>query len=103
MATLLDFNLLEQAAAKAIDEMRFKDALRIYFFMSDGDASLDGGYLGEVIGQCYEALDDVPAARFWYGRAIEENPEVCLKSREARTRLGRESYDDLLKLANSVA
>jgi hypothetical protein len=60
------------------------DALRIYYFMSDGDPSLDGGYLGKRIAQCYEALGELDAAKYWYGRAIEENPVVNSDCADAR-------------------
>ncbi|WP_428530520.1 hypothetical protein [Rhodopila sp.] len=92
----VDFNALERVAAKAIHEQRFKDALRVYLFMSDGDPSRDAGYLAEHIGPCYETLNDIPAARFWYRRAVEENPEVRLESVAAVKRLGHERYDDLV-------
>jgi hypothetical protein len=42
--------------------------------MADGDPSLDGGYLGMKIAECYEALGDLYAAKYWYHRAVEENP-----------------------------
>jgi hypothetical protein len=64
--------------------------------MSDGDPSLDGGYLGKRIAQCYEALRDLPAAKYWYGRAIEENPVVRADCIEAQRNLGNVSIDDLL-------
>jgi len=41
--------------------------------MADGDPSLDGGYLGMKIAQCYERLEKFGAAKYWYGRAVEEN------------------------------
>jgi hypothetical protein len=66
--------------------------------MSDGDASLDAGYLAERIGECYEAMNEIPAARYWHGRAVEENPQVNLKSAAARERLGLENYDALIAL-----
>lgn len=94
----MDFNVLERVAAKAVQEQRYSDAIRIYLFMGDGDPSLDAGYLAERIGHCYEALNDLPAARFWYGRAVEENPHVCLEAVAARERLGPERYEDLVKL-----
>ena len=97
----MNFNKLERAAAEAISDNRVQDAIRIYLFMSDGDPSLDGGYLAERIGKCYETLKDIPAARFWYGRAVEENPEVRVESRNARERLGSESYDQLLRLGSN--
>jgi len=42
--------------------------------MADGDRSLDGGYLAMRIGECHEAQGELHAARYWYGRAVEENP-----------------------------
>ena len=93
-----DFNALERAAAAAKRDDRHADALRIYYFMSDGDPSLDAGYLAERIAECYEALNDIPAARFWYGRAVEDNPEVRARSAAARERLGQEDYEALLAL-----
>jgi HEAT repeat protein len=94
----VDLNVLERVAAKAVREARYSDALRVYFFMSDGDQSLDADYLGEKIGQCYEAQGDIPAVRYWYRRAVEENPEVRLASVAALSRLGEESYGELVKL-----
>jgi tetratricopeptide (TPR) repeat protein len=94
----LDFNVLGRIAEKAMREGRHSDALRIYLFMSDGDPSLDAGYLGEKIGECYEAEGDIPAARYWYGRAVEENPEVRQASVAAKLRLGQESYEELVSL-----
>jgi len=71
-----DFNKLEILAASLAKKNRYDDALKIYFFMSDGDPSLDGGYLAKRIAQCYENLQDFHAAKYWYGKAIEENPVV---------------------------
>ena len=82
-----DFNLLEKRASALKECGRYRDAMTIYFFMSDGDPSLDGGYLGERLGECYEALGELSAARYWYGRAVEENPDVRLAAAEARKRL----------------
>jgi tetratricopeptide (TPR) repeat protein len=90
-----DFNKLEMTAGSLKDEGRYCDALRIYLFMADGDQSLDGGYLGERIAECYEALGDLDAARYWYGRAVEENPSVCIDAAAARKRLGDISIADL--------
>lgn len=92
----LDFNKLERAASSLISAGRVKDALRIYLFMADGDPSLDGGYLGGRIGTCYEELGDFDAARYWYARAVEENPHVRTKEAEARKRLGDITISDLL-------
>ena len=99
----MDFNALEKIADDAIKDGRFKDAIRVYLFMSDGDPSLDGGYLAEQIAHCYEGLSDIPAARYWFGRAIEENPKVRLASVAARDRLGPERYEELLQLSKAVS
>jgi len=56
---------------------------------------LDGGYLGERIAECYEAQGDLAAAKFWHGRAVEENPEARPASVAARKRLEAVTIDDL--------
>lgn len=91
-----DFNVLQKRAQDLIETGRVRDAIRMYLFMADGDASLDGGYLGERLGECYERIGDLPAAKYWYGRAVEENPAVRLHSAEARKRLSRLTIDDLI-------
>ena len=91
-----DFNVLERCADGLIAAGRVRDAIRIYLFMADGDQSLDGGYLGQRLGQCYELVGDLDAAKYWYGRAVEENPEVRLESVEARKRLSNVTIDDLV-------
>jgi tetratricopeptide (TPR) repeat protein len=93
---MYDFNRLEVLASMLIKDGRTKDAIRIYLFMADGDPSLDAGYLGIRLAQCYENLDDLDLARYWFGRAIEENPEVSIEAIEARKRLGPMSIADLL-------
>lgn len=92
----VDFNALEQRARELVESSRWKEAMRIYLFMADGDPSLDAGYLGEKIAECYEALGDPHSARYWYGRAVEENPEVRTKSVAARKRLSGFGIDDLV-------
>jgi hypothetical protein len=44
--------------------------MAIYFWMGDGDPSLDAGYLAYQIAACHEALGDLHAAKWWYGRAF---------------------------------
>jgi tetratricopeptide (TPR) repeat protein len=90
-----DFNRLERAAASLKAAGRPRDALRLYLFMADGDPSLDGGYLGGRIGECYERLGELDAAPHWYARAVEENPRVRLDEASARRRLGDISIADL--------
>jgi tetratricopeptide (TPR) repeat protein len=92
-----DFNLLEMRARELKAQQRFRDALSIYLHMVDGDSSLDAGYLGEKIAECYEALDDLYSAKYWFGRALEENPQVRLKARNARQRLSATGIDHLLE------
>ena len=90
-----DFNKLETTASSLKDDGRYRDALRIYLWMADGDPSLDGGFLGGRIADCYERLGELDAARYWYERAIEENPAIRLDEAAARTRLGDISIADL--------
>jgi hypothetical protein len=90
-----DFNKLEMRARALIQAGSVKDALRINLWMADGDPSLDGGYLGGRIGECYEQLGELDAARYWYARAVAENPEVCLTEAGARERLGDISISNL--------
>jgi tetratricopeptide (TPR) repeat protein len=92
-----DFNVLERRAQELIDCGRSRDAIRIYLFMADGDPSLDAGYLGKRIAECYEKTDDLHAAKYWYGRAIEENPDVYgVDCAAARARLATATIDDLV-------
>jgi tetratricopeptide (TPR) repeat protein len=91
-----NFNVLEKRAQELIDAGRLRDAIRIYLLMADGDASLDGGYLAEKLGECYERIGDLDAAKYWYGRAVEENPAARLDSAAARKRLANVTIDDLI-------
>jgi hypothetical protein len=59
------------------------------------DPSLDAGYLALRIGECCELLGDQHAAKWWYGRAVEENPEIPAYA-QARQRLEHITIDDLL-------
>jgi len=91
-----DFNMLEQAARRFMAGGEFAKAIRIYLSMADGDPSLDGGYLGEKIGECYEALGQPDAAKYWYGRAVEENPEVRTFARDRRKALAGLTLTDIV-------
>lgn len=90
-----DFNVLGKAAAELIEKERYQDALKIYFFMIDGDSTLEAGFYGERIGYCYEMMGELNAAKYWYGRAVEENPAVDFY-RNARERLSNIGIDDLI-------
>jgi tetratricopeptide (TPR) repeat protein len=91
-----DFNLLEQRASMFMEQGAYSQALKIYLHMADGDPSLDAGYLGFKIGECYEHLGDQHAAKYWYGRAVEENPAIEQYS-SARNRLKDVGIDHLLR------
>ncbi|TWF57245.1 hypothetical protein [Neorhizobium alkalisoli] len=82
-----NFNLLEHTAAELISAGKVVDAIKIYIFMADGDPSLDAGYLGTKLGECYELLGDIHAAKYWHGRAVEENPQARISSAGAVKRL----------------
>lgn len=64
--------------------------------MADGDLSLDAGYLGHKIGACYEALGQLQEAKYWYGRAVEENPDVD-EYRQSRGRIKDMSVERYVK------
>lgn len=91
---MYDFNELERRAVRFKEAGRFRDAMAVYFFMGDGDPSLDAGYLAARIGECHEALGDLHAARWWYGRALEENPQIA-EYQEKRQKLELVGFDKL--------
>jgi hypothetical protein len=73
------------------------EALKICLFMADGDQSLDGGYLGMGIPECHEPMTDLHAVKYWYGRAVEENPHVHIDCIAVRKRLEGVTMDAILK------
>lgn len=95
---MYDFNLLQQKADQLLKAQRYAEALAIYYYMADGDRSLDAGSLAQRIGAAYEGLGDRHAAKYWYGRAQEENPEIEFY-RAARDRLNSVSIDAILRSA----
>ena len=92
-----DYNVLEAAAQGYIDAGDIESALRIFFYMADGDSGLDGGYLGERIGECYEKLGIIYAAIYWYGRALEEGGGYSPVVESRLAVLGKMSIDDIVK------
>ena len=92
-----DFNDLESSARKFLADSQPQKAVKIYLYMADGDQSLDGGYLGEQIGKCYEALGDLHAAKYWYARAVEENPGVRVEAVAALRRLEKVTISAVLE------
>lgn len=95
-----DFNILERIASALKDQGRYRDALRVYFYMAEGDPSLDGGYLGSRIGECYECVGELDDARYWYSREAEESAS---RSSEGAIRLGPISIEDLCGPESSTA
>ncbi|WP_037068416.1 hypothetical protein, partial [Allorhizobium undicola] len=91
-----DFNQLEKKARDLFKNGEFQDALKIYLHMASGDPSLDAGYLGERIAMCYQSLGDLYSAKYWYGRAVEENPEVRLYSAKMLSEMSDLGIDHLL-------
>jgi hypothetical protein len=92
-----DFNVLEKRAKQLLVENRPADAIKIYLFMADGDQSLDAGYLGLKIGQCYERMNDLHAAKYWYGRALEEDAPIArAESVEGRNRSEHVTIGDII-------
>jgi hypothetical protein len=83
-----DFNVLERCGQRLIDEGRHQDALTVYLYMADGDPSLDAGHLGARIGECYTALGQPYAAKYWFGRAVDENPVVNAGLEQRREQIG---------------
>jgi hypothetical protein len=92
--TKLDFNELERRALAFVNAGRFRATAAIYYAMGDGDPSLDAGYLAMRIGECHEAQGELHAARYWYGRAVQENPAIP-EHTAARWRLESVSFDTL--------
>ncbi len=91
-----DFNHLERKASEYLKSGDFDKAIAIFLYMADGDTSLDGGYLGQMLGHCYEQKGELFAARYWYGRAVEENPDARIESATARERLSYLTIDNFL-------
>lgn len=91
-----DFNSFERSASQLKALGRWQDALEIYLFMADGDPSLDAGYLGMRIAECYEAMGRLREAKYWHGRAVKENPGVWTSSEAALRKIGDMPVEHLL-------
>jgi hypothetical protein len=91
-----DFNVLERRADELINAGRPHDAVKVYLFMADGDPSLDAGYLGMRLGECYEQIGDLHAAKYWYGRATYEGAGAWPSCAAAYKRLAGVTIDNLV-------
>ncbi len=94
----MDSNDMQAFADRCVRTGRFETAIAMYLHMAEGDPSLDGGSLGHAIGACYEGLGNLHAARYWYGRAVEENPAVDLYRRDYE-RMADVKAEDLVTAA----
>jgi tetratricopeptide (TPR) repeat protein len=73
-----DYNVLESAASSYFERGDYENAIRIYIYMAYGDTGLDGEYLGERLGECYEMQGKLNVAKYWYERAFYESGESRL-------------------------
>ncbi len=94
----MDSNDMQAFADRCVRMKRYDTAIAMYLHMAEGDPSLDGGSLGHAIGACYEGLGNLHAARYWYGRAVEENPAVDLYRRDYE-RMADVKAEDLVTAA----
>ena len=102
MTAKVDFNALEKQAKALIANGLIRDAINIYILMADGDPSLDGGYLGQKLGQCYELLGEPIVASYWYARAVDESAEIRADSVNAIKRLRPLAKEYLLSLGIGI-
>ncbi|WP_296084042.1 hypothetical protein [uncultured Agrobacterium sp.] len=68
---------------RCINGGKVADPSRFTFSRQMGDRSRDEDYLGERLGICYERLGGLHAAKYWYGRAVQEGPELRLEAAQA--------------------
>lgn len=97
-----DPNLLEKIANKLDKEGNYRDSIKLYLYMAAGDPSLDGGYIGKRLGELYEATNDLHAAVFWYGRAVEENPIVRVDCEKSLERLKYVNIQDIVSMHEKI-
>ena len=94
-----DFNSLEQLALTLQESLRHEEAIAVYLYMADGDASLDGGHLGYCLAHCYRFLGRLAEAQYWAQRAVEENPSIEVYQR-LHAELGKISIQHLVEHSN---
>lgn len=94
----MDPNEMQAFAERCVQAGRFEAAIAMFLHMAEGDPSLDGGSVGHALGECYEGLGNLHAARYWYGRAVEENPGIDLYRRDF-DRMSHVRAEDLLSAA----
>ena len=68
--------------------------LKIFLFIAVIDTK--SGLFSERVGSCYENIGDLHSAKYWYGKAVKENPTIEPYVR-ARERLKHVNIDLLLR------
>ena len=91
-----DYNVLERAASSYFESGDYENAIRIYIYMAYGDTALDGGYLGERLGECYEKQGKLNVAKYWYERAFYESGESRIFAAERIEALKDVGIDDIV-------
>jgi tetratricopeptide (TPR) repeat protein len=79
-------NQLEKNACFFIERGFYREAIELYFLLSEGDDSFDAGGNAFKIGICYEKIGDIKSAVFWYFKATSEAP-FMIEYKEAHDRL----------------
>lgn len=95
----LDFTKISTLAYELEGVGKYSEAIKIYYCLCDGDSSLEAGYFAQRISICYEKLGDNFAAKYWAGRAVEENPTID-QYNEQRKKFSSVGILNLLDLQN---
>jgi tetratricopeptide (TPR) repeat protein len=94
-----DLNVLQKYASKYLEVGEFDEAIALFLEIAHSDKTLDAGYLAERIGFCYEQKRQFHVAKYWYDRAVEENPEIEAYKTAAR-RFTALTVDELVDVAH---
>jgi hypothetical protein len=97
----LDFTKISTLADRLEKADNFSDAIRAYLCLCDGDPSLEGGYFANRLSVCYEKLGEFFAAKYWAGRAVEENPGIDQYSVQ-RAKFENVTILDIFELAKII-
>jgi hypothetical protein len=100
--TNMDFTKISTIAHRLEEIGKYSEAIKIYYCLCDGDSSLEAGYFAQRISICYEKLGDSFAAKYWAGRAVEENPTI-VQYTEQREKFSSVGILNLVDLQEIVA
>ncbi len=84
-----------------MEKGEYRRAAARFYALMDGDPSLEAGCNAEKLAACYDAMGEVQPARYWYRRAVEENPETHQHARARRQILEAHNVDHLVNPAAS--